>query len=243
MFDQEYMCSFDAAILGAVLGRWMGRARDQGRVMESGVFDQNGSPIYISSDLGFRDTASWWFWQPRQNGFGLVGYLGQSGLDADEWIEKLSDYLLERGMTLGKIWLPHDARNKTFATKHSPMERFLLKFGASKISVVPQTKISDRINAARRVVERCWFDEEHCFDGISGLTSWRFKFDLDTRTMSKEPEHDWASHPGDAFSYGCQMMEMEAPSASKEPPRFLHETRFNELSWQQTNTMQESDGF
>jgi len=232
MFDQEYMVSFDAAILGAVLGRWMTRARLAGRMTDGGVFDPDGAPVCISSDLGFRDTASWWFWQPRRDGFGLVGYLGASGKDADDWIDELCEYMQARGMRLGQIWLPHDARNKTFATKHSPMERFLAKFGPKKVKVVPQTKISDRINAARRVVEKCVFDEAACTDGVSGLESWHFEYDAETRTMSKEPAHDWASHPGDAFSYGCQMMEQDPPPApEKDRPRFLDEMQFDEVMW------------
>jgi len=241
MFDQEYGCSFEAAILGGVLGRWMGRAKDEGRVIDHGLYDPNGSPVFISSDIGFRDTATWWFWQPRLTGYAIVGYLGQSGLDADEWIEKIQEYLVARGMELGKIWLPHDANNKTFGTKHTPVERFLAKFGSKHVRLVPKTSIFDRVNAARRVIEKCHFDEEMCAEGISGLTSWRYEYDVETKTMSREPLHDWASHIGDGFSYGAQMMEMEKPPASSKQPKFLHETRFDELKWAVTET-KESDG-
>jgi hypothetical protein len=215
MFEQEYLCSFDAAILGAVLGRWMGRARAQGRIFD-GVFDPAGGVVHISSDLGFRDTAAWWFWQPRMDGFGVVGYEGASGRDADDWIDFLKAYLKEKGYRLGLLWLPHDARNKTFAAKHSPLERFLAAFGAEHVRIVPQTKIEHRINAARRVIGRCWFDESECAEGIEGLTSWAYEYDQDTRTFSKEPKHNWASHPGDAFSYGAQMLEELKPQPTQE---------------------------
>ena len=230
MFDQEYGCSFDAAVLGAALGRWMGVARQEGRIGCEGIFDPHGAPICISGDLGMRDTASWWFWQPRADGFGLVGYLGASGRDADDWIDVLREYLQERGMRLGKIWLPHDARNRTFATKHTPVERFLTAFGANSVRIVPKTKIPDRINAARRVIQRCWFDEAECGNGIDGLTSWRFDYDPETRMMGKEPVHDWASHPGDAFSYGAQMMEEDNPVHEEDKrPKFFEELSIDEL--------------
>jgi phage terminase large subunit len=219
MFDQEYGCSFDAAILGAVLGRWLGRARAQGRVTDD-IFDRNGATVDISSDLGFRDTASWWYWQPRLDGFGVVGYQGASGKDADDWIESIQSYLSQNGFRLGTIWLPHDAKAKTFTSKHSAVERFIKAFGAEHIGMVPQTKIEHRTNAARRVIGRCWFDEDKCFDGISGLASWAYEYDQDTRTFSREPKHNWASHPGDAFSYGAQMLEQLAPPPKEEDARW-----------------------
>jgi len=167
-----------------------------------------------------------------------------AGKDADDWIEDLQEYAVKRGFTIGGIWLPHDARNKTFATKHSPLERFLKAFGSSVVHVVPQTKIADRINAARRVVGRCVFDQTECEVGLAGLASWRYDFDVETKTMSREPVHDWSSHPGDAFSYGAQMMELtKPPAASKPPPRFLHQMTANELFWQQNEPTRESDGY
>ncbi len=206
LFQQEYFCSFDAAIMGAVLGRWMTRAQSEGRI-QANVFDPDGAPIEISSDIGFRDTAAWWFWQPRFDGLGLVHYEAGSGLDADDWVTIIERICGERGFKLGKIWLPHDARNKTFATKHSPMERFLNRFGVKIVDIVPKTKIIDRINAARRVVNRCYFDEYYCPAGIDSLCSWAYKYDEESKTFSSEPEHDMHSHPGDSFSYGAQMME------------------------------------
>ena len=55
-----------------------------------------------------------WFWQPRRDGFGVVGYLGASGLDADDWIDILRKHLAVKGFKLGIIHLPHDAAAKTF---------------------------------------------------------------------------------------------------------------------------------
>ena len=176
-----------------------------------GQTQASGAPVEISCDLGFRDTAAWWFWQPRLDGFGVVGYLGASGMDADDWIDRLRHYLTMRGMRLGKIWMPHDARAKTFGAKHSPMERFLEAFGHDKVGIVPMTRIEHRTNAARRVIGRCYFDEDECGDGLDGLVSWQYEYDQELKVFSKEPLHDWASHPGDAFSYGAQMLEERMP--------------------------------
>ena len=206
LYEQEYLCSFDAANLGAILGRWLVRAQTQGRI-KSGLFDPHGAPLELSSDIGFRDKAAWWYWQPRSDGFGLVKSDSDSGLEAKEWIQRIRGEVRKIGGTLGKIWLPHDAKAKTFGTKHSPMEQFLEAF-PGQVAVVPRTDKFDRINAARTIIERCWFDDEGTSEGRDALAAWAFVYDEERKEFSKEPDHNWASHEADGFSYGCQIMQM-----------------------------------
>lgn len=196
---------------GSILGRWVTKARNDGRIHDGVAYDPDGAPVVISGDLGFRDTASWWFWQPTLGGFRLLAYLGDSGLDADDWIPIIKDKLIALGAKLGKIWLPHDARAKTFQSKHTSVERFVAAFGHDKVAVVPQSKKLDQISAARAVIDRCEFAQDACSDGIDGLEAWEFDFNHELQVFSKEPLHNWASHPSDAFAYGCQVMQMEKP--------------------------------
>jgi phage terminase large subunit len=206
LYEQEYLCSFDAANLGAILGRWLVRAQTQGRIRD-GVFDPEGAGVEISSDIGFRDTAAWWYWQPRSDGFGLVHYDSDSGLEAKEWIKRLKADVAKHKFKLSRIWLPHDAKAKTFATSHSPMEQFLEAFGSDIVRVVPRSDKFDRINAARTVIEKCWFENEGTREGRDALAEWKFVYDEERKEFSKEPDHSWASHGSDAFSYGCQVMQ------------------------------------
>lgn len=201
---------------GTILARQISRAEMDGRLNDC-EYDPDGSDIEISSDIGFRDTASWWFWQRKQGGFSLIDYAQGSGWDAEEWIDYLQGKIATVGK-LGRIWLPHDARAKTFQSKHSVLEQFIGKFGAGKVRIVPQTSKGDRINAARTLVAKCEFNAERCDDGLNGLRAWQFDFNEETGVLSKEPKHDWASHPGDAFSYGCQVMRDYAPEAAHEKP-------------------------
>lgn len=206
-FNQEYYCDFNAPLLGAILGKAVSKAEKDGRVNERVEVDPDGAPIEISSDIGFRDTAAWWFWQPRVGGFALVDYDDDTGLDADDWIERLKRRLCTHPVKLGKIWLPHDARAKTFQSKHSVVEKFLTAFGADHVALVPQSSKADRINAGRTVFPRCEFHVERCAEGLNGLREWSYEYNEETKTFSKEPKHDWASHPADAFTYGAQIMQ------------------------------------
>lgn len=245
--DRDYLADEDKALhiwegaygssQGAILAKWVNRAQRQGRISDAVTFDGGGLGIEVTSDIGFHDTASWWFWQRCLNGFRLLSYLGDSGMDADDWIPVIQDELTRLGGKLGKIWLPHDARAKTFQSKHTSMEKFLEAFGANKIGVVPQSRKSDQISAARRVIEKCEFHETDCEAGLDGLRAWEFEFNDELDVLSREPLHNWASHPSDAFAYGCQVVETAPPPEEDKPaPRFLNDMTAKEIFWPATTT-------
>lgn len=210
-------------IQGSILGKWIAKARRENRINSNTFFDPEGYPVEISCDLGFSDTASWWYWQRVFGGFKLLKYEGGSGLDADEWIPIIQKNILDLGAkNVGKIWLPHDAKVKTFQSSHSTIERFISAFGSGKVDIVPVSRKMDRINAARTVIDRCSFNADYCESGIDGLESWEFEYKHDLEIFSKEPVHNWASHPSDAFSYGCQVMqEVFLPLKNSEDRYFL----------------------
>lgn len=222
---------------GAILSRWVNEAEREGRINNDVSYDPQGSKIEVSSDLGFRDTASWWYWQRKVGGYSLLKYDADSGLDADDWIPRLQHNLREIGQ-LGKVWLPHDARAKTFQSKHTSAERFLSAFGANKVDIVPQSSKLDQISAARKVIKRCDFNRKECEAGIDGLLAWEFEYNDDNNVFSKAPLHNWASHPGDAFAYGAQTMEQYImPDTKKDEARSIavgHNTATLDDLWEQT---------
>jgi phage terminase large subunit len=200
---------------GAILGRWVSAAEKQKRIHNGVAFDPRGPGVEVTSDLGWRDTADWWFWQRRVGGFVVLYHYGASGMDASDWIEWLDRTFEERQLPLGKIWLPHDARTRTFQSKHSAIEQFATHYG-TRVGIVERTSIADRINAARTIIKRCEFHEKDCEKGLEGLRAWEFEFNPDLMVFTKEPKHNWASHPSDGYSYGCQVMQSLAPPPPPE---------------------------
>lgn len=192
---------------GAILSKWVNKAEREGRINDAVAFDPDGDGIQISADLGFRDTASWWFWQRRVGGFSLIDYDHDTGLDADDWCARLLDRLFARGIPLSKlrkIWLPTDAKTRTFQSKHTAQQRFWAAFGEGKIEIVPPSRKADQISAARKVIEHCEFNKTLCEAGLDGLGAWEFEYNEELGVFSREPVHNAASHPSDSFSYGCQ---------------------------------------
>lgn len=209
---------------GAILAKWVNKAERDGRINTGVVFDPDGTDVEFSSDIGFHDTASWWCWQRKIKGYSLLGYVGASGMDADDWAPELEGKLKEWGIPLnrlGKIWLPPDARAKTFQSKRTTVERFIGKFGVKKIGVIPGSKKADQISAARDIIDNCEFHKDRCEDGLDGLGAWEFEWNEDNNVFSREPLHNWASHPGDSFAYGSQRMQEEPPPQSEEPGRHM----------------------
>lgn len=213
LFRQEFFNDWSAANVGAVMGRAIEEADRSGRIID---FEADPEQVEISCDIGFSDTATFWFWMPKLGGFDIVDYVQGVGADASDWCEILD----KRGWNIGQIHMPHDARNKTFASKHSAQEVFAEHFGWGKIAIVPKVSTADRINAARTLAKRCRFHRTRCKDGLNGLRSWSYKYDEDKRIYSREPLHDWASHPGDGFSYGAQVMQDRIPEPEKTTPAF-----------------------
>lgn len=207
---------------GAILARLVDRAEREGRINNEVAYDISGPGIEISSDIGLFDTSTWWFWQRRQGGAALIDYDRDSGLYADEWCKRLGDRLKQRGWPLGRIWLPHDARAKTMNAKYTTVEAFVKHFGGDKVGVVPRTDKEDRINAARTFTGKTEFHASNCEKGIEGLRAWQFEWNEETQAFSRQPKHDWASHDGDGYSYGCQVMQGLPPPKEEPKPEPLH---------------------
>jgi phage terminase large subunit len=96
------------------------------------------------------------------------------------------------------------------------MEQFIKAFGANKIKIVPQSTKKDQIEAARTMIKRCAFHRVKCEDGLDGLRAWEFDYNEDSGLFSREPKHNWASHPADGFSYGCQVMAENVPKPQEK---------------------------
>ena len=207
---QEYLVDFSAANVGAILGNRMERAEKEGRISDKVEYDPNAGEVIVSSDIGFRDAAAWWWWQAVPGGYNLLAYDEDTGLEASDWIERLK----ERGLPISRVLLPKDAKSKTMASRHSVLDQFLQ--GGMKCAIVPATRIVDRINAARSVMPRCRFNRTACAKGLQMLRDWAFKYDEERKTFSREPDHNYASHGGDAYSYGATMVAefVEAPATA-----------------------------
>ena len=193
-FDQEYECSFEAAILGAFYGTEMRDATEQGRICQ--VDYQPEVPVHTAWDLGYRDDTAIWFYQVIRGEIHVIDYFAVSGAN----ISELAAVITGKPYKYGKHYLPHDAKAKTLAAQgKSIIEQMAEYLGINNLSIVPDLSVQDGIQAVRQMLPQTWFDAERCSEGIEALRQYQREYDEDKKAFKQSPRHDWTSHPADAF--------------------------------------------
>ena len=194
-YEQEFECSFEAAILGAYYGKELRQCEQAGRVT-SVEYDPN-IPVYTAWDLGYHDDTAIWFYQVTHTEIHCIDYYAASGLSIEDYAKAVNT----RGYRYEKHWLPHDARAKTLASGgRSIIEQLIpLLGGAGKLAIVPSLSVQDGIQAVRFMMPRVWFDRENCGDAVEILKQYQREYDEDKKVFREKPRHDSSSHCADAF--------------------------------------------
>jgi hypothetical protein len=194
-FAQEYLCSFDSALKGAIYASEVNELFLEGRAKEGGVFDRN-LPTHCAFDLGFTDsTVCIWFQLDKQSNVRLVAVHMTSGVDIFHHIDKINQFEGE----LGEVWLPHDARAKNLQTGQSIVEQFVKE--GIKPRIVPQHKVRDGIAAVRKMLPKVTIDTLMTGDLLEAMKAYRREWDDKRLMFSDTPYHDWASDYCDALRY------------------------------------------
>jgi len=206
-YEQEFECSFQAAIMGAYFGREMQAAEADGRIAR--VPWEPKLQVHTAWDLGIGDSTVIWFVQVTGNEIRLIDFIESSGVGLDWYVKQLRDkpYSYESHL------LPHDAEVRELGSGQSRVET-MQSLGLQGIRVIPAQRKEDQINAARLILPRCYFDEK-TKRGIEALRQYRAEWDDKRKVLKDRPLHDWTSHPADAFMVLAQAVPQGTSSWSK----------------------------
>ena len=193
-YDQEFECSFEAAIQGAYYAQEMKTATSDKRI--TNVSYDPAAAVVTAWDLGIGDSTSIWFAQFVGQEIRLIDYYENSGVGLDVYAKALS----EKGYHYDQHILPHDVQVKELGTGKSRLET-LDALGIRNVTIAPKLSVDDGIQAARSMLARCWFDEVKCARGVEALRQYRREFDEKLKSWRGRPLHDWTSHPADSFRY------------------------------------------
>jgi hypothetical protein len=207
-YAQEYECSFEAAIKGAIYVRELEAARAAGRMTSVPI--EPVLPVDTTWDLGVGDSTAIWFTQSVRSGeVRVVDYYESSG----EGLPHYAQVLRQKGYTYGQHVAPPDIQVREFASGRSRLEA-AASLGLS-FSICAKVPLEDGIHAARMLMPRCWFDATRCRAGLEALAHYRRDYNRRLNEFKPAPVHDWASHGADAFRYFAVWQKTPEPT---EPP-------------------------
>lgn len=211
-YQQEYWCSFSAAIPGAYYGSLLEKAENEGRIAPLPY--NPALPVYTAWDIGIGDDTSIWFAQRSGGWIHLIDHYATNGQAASHYV----DILKRKPYTYATHFLPHDAQNREWTNGKARLDT-LKALGLTNIKVLPRMPEDDGINAVRLLLPTCRFDNKACAKGLDSLREYRREYDEKKGMFKPTPLHNWASHDADAFRYLATGLEPDA-AVPPDIPRY-----------------------
>ena len=191
---------------GAIFAKELQQAELDGRLCKV-PYDAT-KPVHAVFDLGWADSTAIWFLQFVGMETRLIRYIEDSQKTISHYLATMQTF----GYVYDKVWLPHDAENKTLAAAGRSIDD-IVRAAGYKTQILPRVPILDSINAARTIFPSCYFDRDNAAEGINCLRHYRYEVDPVSGQFSRTPLHDHYSHGADAFRYIALMIK--EPAARK----------------------------
>lgn len=202
-YNQEFECSFDAAVKGTYYSTQMQDLAHKNRITTVDYDPALG--VITAWDLGIGDATAIWFAQRLFREVRLIDYMEIDG----QGIPAIVKLLKEKPYVYTTHLLPHDAAARELGTGKSRQE--VLRNLGVIADIMPRLKIDDGIQAARNLLPLCWFDETRTHRGVECLREYRRGWDDKLQIFKTAPLHNEFSHGADAFRMLAIGIDKERP--------------------------------
>lgn len=192
-YQQEFECSFHAAVEGSYYGKLMNELEEKNRLVE--ITRDDLCQTFTAWDLGMGDSTAIWVAQMTGQEVRIMDYVENHGQGLDWYV----NWIRDNGWANATHKLPHDVSVRELGTGKSRLE--MLQGAGLSVDVLPRLSVDDGIQAVRRLLPRCWFNMPRVRQGVDCLRNYRREFDEKRNVYYEKPLHDWASHGSDAFRY------------------------------------------
>lgn len=199
-YDHIWEGAYALAFKGAYFAQGLQRAREEGRICR--VAADPVLPVKAFFDIGGAgakaDAMAIWLVQFVSREIRLLDYIEGVGQPLGYYANELRS----RGWKDCVVCLPHDG----VATNNISGKRYIdhwVEAGFETDTPIQNTGAGAammRIEAARRILPRCWFNESTTEPGRDALGFYHERRD-EARNTGLGPEHDWSSHAADSFGY------------------------------------------
>ena len=213
LYDQEFECSFNAAITGSYFGSIIDGLAKEGRIGDV-PFDDN-LDVETWWDLGLNDSTSIWFVQKHKGEIRLIDYYENSGFGLDHYIDVLNNKPYSEDYS--KHIAPHDIKVRELGNFGKSRLDSALELGIS-FEVAPKVSVEDGIEAVRKNLQNCWFDKSRCGTAVEYLKAYQKRYDDKNQTFRNKPLHNYASHCADSFRTGIVGQGLQTSNWKKEVP-------------------------
>ena len=218
MIEQEYYCSFDAALVGAYYGQHIAMCEKENRIRT--VPYNKEYKVYTAWDIGFSDSMAVWYFQVYDNMVHLIEYnefenrslievchivqmkdnLDKlDGIDPEMKQVYRQKYGHHKEYDYAKHFGPHDISTREITNKIS--RRSVARREGINFQPLPRTDVMDGINVARKMFSKCEFDLDRTVQGVRALKDYQKEWDSVRYCYKDKPLHNWASHGSDGFRY------------------------------------------
>lgn len=226
-FDHVWGGDYENITEGAYYSKYMAKADAEGRI---GEFPYRPElPLITSWDIGIDDYTAIWFWQiVSREQVNLVDYYETSGEGADAIVQQAMPDCLNDG-TAREFWmaerelderrrfqahyLPHDVAVREWGASGKHRSATLMELGLSPVLTGVANGPAERVNASRRLLSICHFNERTTKLGIQRLRRYARKKNEKTGQYGA-PLKDGNDHGADAFgeyAVNCPIIPLAKP--------------------------------
>ncbi len=161
--------------------------------------------VNLSADIGLDCTAIWFF-QLIGDKVNIIDYYENTGKFADHYARILDERKRDFGYNYGRFIQPHDSKKREM-TSGTTFSKLFMDLGYDVKSLEREQNVDFGINNVKNILQRCYFDENKCEDGLEALQHYRREYNEELKIYMENPLHDWASHPADSFRYLCRAVK------------------------------------
>ena len=190
---------------------------------------QPGVLVHTIWDLGVDDANAIWFVQRSGREWHVINFYENNDVGVDHYARKLSEYREEHGYHYGVHVGPHDLEVREWGNEGKTRLVSAREQGVNFKIATPMGR-ADGIEAVRRVLPLCWFDEVNTEEGVAHLQDYRKEWDDKHGVWKDTPAKGPANHAADSFRYFAVSLdviyeainEFSGTPRQQTPPRGAH---------------------
>lgn len=198
LFEQEYLCSWEAANPGAYWANELNELERAGRLCA--VPYDPALPVITSDDLGLNDSNVKFYWQVVGPQIRMIDVDVHRNVGIPTHVKDMN--LKPWRGNYGQSIYPHDIKVRELGSDAATRLDVVRKLRVVNPTVAPGTiSVMDGIDAFRNMIARLWIDRENCGEAFEILKQYRADWDEKNHVLGKRPKHDHSSNFADSCRY------------------------------------------